>query len=158
MDDIRDIKPPVPPGGPAWPARSPGLGLLVLGVLGALAVWRWRRLRPAAAATRRLRRDLARLETGAAALDDREFHERLAGILRRGLALRLGPEALTLATEELPARLDAADLPAALGTAVAEALRRCDLTRFAGTTEGPRTPRTADLATARRLLGGRRPW
>jgi hypothetical protein len=185
MNDIRDIKPPIPLDiGPVWWWIGVAAGLSVL--LG-LGVWRARRTAP----DRRLRRTLLRATTRLAAatpsLDDKTFAYRLADLLRQALARRTGIAAASLTTEELLPRLAATDLPPPLCEAVAAALRRADPARYAASLptappdgvvqEGLASPswppeaspllhphlhpspsRITDLHTLRRLLRRNRPW
>uniref|UniRef100_I2Q5R4 DUF4381 domain-containing protein n=1 Tax=Desulfovibrio sp. U5L TaxID=596152 RepID=I2Q5R4_9BACT len=153
MDDIRDIKEPVPlGGGNDWPALAALAGFLTVG---GLAVWRWRRLarkksRPFEAVLAGLRRlDAA----GQDDLDDRAFYFELAGLARQALGLRLGLTAEAMTTAEILPHLSG--LPASLGQPVAGLLGRADPARYAGEAVGARD-RAVDLAAAFALAGGRR--
>ncbi|WP_300161119.1 hypothetical protein [Solidesulfovibrio sp.] len=141
MDDIRDIKAPVPlPTGAGRDGLLAGLGLAVLA---GLAVWRWRRMRqsPARRELASLRRELADLEAASTGLADRDYYFRLSGLARRVLALRLGLAAVAMTPAELGPYLAAlpdeerADAEALLaraeaacfaGRPVSAALRRAD--------------------------------
>ncbi len=147
MDDIRDIKGPVPLAArDDWPALAAGLGLVAVG---GLAVWRWRRLaekrRPMAGVLAGLRRLAARQD-----LDDRAFYYELAGLVRQALEIRLGIAATAM--DELLPRLEG--LPGKLPGAVAGLLGRADPARYAGEAVGA-GERAADLEAAFRLAGGR---
>lgn len=150
MDDIRDIKGPVPLAArDDWPALAAGLGLVAVG---GLAVWRWRRLaekkrRPMAGVLAGLRRLAARQD-----LDDRAFYYDLAGLVRQALEIRLGIAATAMTTDELLPRLGG--LSGKLPGAVAGLLGRADPARYAGEAVGA-GERAADLDAAFRLAGGR---
>jgi hypothetical protein len=152
MDDIRDIKEPVPLGGGGdGPALAALAGLLAVG---GLAVWRWRRLarkksRPFEAVLAGLRR----LDAAGPGLDDRTFYFELAGLVRQALGVRLGLPAEAMTTAEILPHLSG--LPERLRQPVAGLLGRADPARYAGrAVEGE--DRSADLAAAFVLAGGRR--
>ncbi|EHJ47676.1 hypothetical protein DFW101_1668 [Solidesulfovibrio carbinoliphilus subsp. oakridgensis] len=152
MDDIRDIKEPVPfGGGNDWPALAGLAGLLAVG---GLAVWRWRRqVRIRARPFEAVRAGLGRLEASSAGLDDRTFYFELAGLVREALGLRLGLTVEAMTTAEILPHLSG--LPERLRQPVAGLLGRADPARYAGEAVGARD-RSADLAAALALAGGRR--
>jgi hypothetical protein len=154
MTDIRDIKPPVGmEDGPGWGGWL--LGAFALATVG-LAVWRWRRGHAGEAGLREVRAGLARLAAEDAGLDDRTFYYRLAELLRRGIEARWGFAATAMTSEEILDHLVAFDPPRALMPAVTETLGRADLARYAGFA-AENGSRAADLATARNVVGSRRP-
>lgn len=153
MDDIRDIKGPVPLAGgdDFW------LLLVVAAVLtvGALAVWRWWRWRATPARRERaaIRRGLRKLAALADGLDDRDYYFRLAELVRRALALRLGCPATAMTLAELAPRLDV--LPLAQARAVGDLLARAEAACYAGAPMSPDERRqdaqTVDHLAARGL-------
>lgn len=154
MDDIRDIKAPVPlPSAAAPDAWLAGLGLLLLG---GLALWRWRRLRkrPQCRELAAVRRALAALSREAGVLGDGDYYFRLAALVRRVLALRLGLAATAMSAPELASRLDA--LPAGAREAVAGLFARAEAACYAGQAI-PSDQRHADGLTAARLAADTRP-
>lgn len=162
MNDIRDIKPPVPlDDGPSWLLFLGGFLLVV--VIG-LLVRRWLRRPPE-------HRALKRLAAEADDLDDRTFAYRLAELLRQALARRTGLAAPAMTTPEILTLLPDTPLPPALRQDVADTLRRADAPRYtppsreSGGNPSPRPPeasfssRHTDLDTVRRLLRNpRRAW
>jgi len=151
MDDIRDIKGPIGlTGGADWLGPAAAAGVLAL--VG-LAVWRWQRCR---AAWRDIREGLAALAREAPALDDRAFYYRLTDLAGRALARGLGIAATAMTSAELLARPEVASLPPALHADLAALLGRADAARYAGAA-ATAAAKTADLATAGRLIGSRRP-
>ncbi|WP_428565796.1 MAG: hypothetical protein ACP59X_05255 [Solidesulfovibrio sp. DCME] len=148
MDDIRDIKGPVPLPEPAGPVGLlAGLGLTVLA---GLAVWRWRRGRhtPARLALLAARHDLDGLEREAPGLTDRDYSFRLAAIARGIVSVRLGVFATAMTTAELEAVLPR--LGPALAGGAGELLRRAEAVCYAGHRLDAQT-RRRDAQTARRL-------
>lgn len=152
MDDIRDIKAPVPLGhGLGWPVLAATLCLLAGG---GLAVWRWRRLAGKEDdALAEIRAGLGRLAAEAAGLDDRTCYYRLAGLVRQALEIRLGCPATAMTTTEILPLLIA--LPGDLRGLVARLLVRADPARYAGEAVTAEE-RLADLQAALLLAGGRR--
>lgn len=152
MDDIRDIKGPVPLPDSArtWPLWA-GAGLLCLT---GLAVWRRRRLcrmaadRPLAA--------LAALAPDGGDLDDRDYYFRLAGLVRQILAAGHGFAATAMTGREIAARLAATSLPRPQALAVQALLDRAELACFAARPLA-RQDRAGDWQTARLLARGPRP-
>ena len=154
MDDIRDIKAPVPlPSAAAPDAWLAGLGLLLLG---ALALWRWQRLRkrPQCRELVAVRRALAQLSREAGGLGDGDYYFRLAALVRRVLALRLGLAATAMSAPELAPCLDA--LPAGAREAVAGLFARAEAACYARQAI-PSDQRHADGLSAARLAADTRP-
>ncbi|MEL7640162.1 MAG: DUF4381 family protein [Solidesulfovibrio sp.] len=148
MDDIRDIKGPVPVPEPAGPGGLlAGLGLAALC---GLAVWRWRRrrLRPGRPALRAAVRALDALEGEGGALADRDHYFRLAEVVRRILAVRLGEAATAMTTAELEPLLTR--LAPDMAAEAAALLARAEAVCYAGLAVDAQA-RRSDGQTARRL-------
>lgn len=154
MDDIRDIKGPVP-----LPGRAAGggwlAGLALAGLCG-LAVWRWRRVRqnPRRVALVAARRELAGLDARAGTLDDRDYYFLLAAIVRRILAVRLAVAATAMTTVELGPVLSG--LPPVDRAGASELLARADAACYAGLAVTAAV-RRRDAQTARHLAVATRP-
>ncbi|MHC1790102.1 LPXTG cell wall anchor domain-containing protein [Solidesulfovibrio sp.] len=152
MDDIRDIKGPVPLGETigTWPLWA-GAGVLVLA---GLAVWRRRRL--CRIATDRQLAALAALGPDGGDLDDRDYAFRLAGLVREILETRHGFAATTMTAGEIAARLAATSLPRSQALAVQALFDRAELACFAARPLA-RRDRAGDWQTAGLLARGSRP-
>lgn len=141
LGDERDVPPPegqqAPPS--PWLGWLPLTGGGVVGVLLALAAWRLARRRPSApslSAAQKALAELAPIEQAPppTAVEWAAYHTRLADILRRYLAERLGIPALEQSSSELLTAV--CQHPAASAPAPAPALLRrflevCDQAKFA---------------------------
>jgi len=156
VNDIRDIKGPLPLADPLSPLPWLAGGALL--VVCGLALWRRGRLRGGRAETRPIGPAEARtawkaLEAEAAILGDREFAFRVAAVARAGLEAR-GVAAVALTAAEIADDLKISALEPELGRSLTLVLERAEAAGYAGAAYGP-GERQADLAAVRALVGGR---
>ncbi len=138
---LADIRPPMGlPGVPAWLWTLLGGGLLLVAAAG---YWWWRKKKAAGGPIFRKEvirpaHEIAREELEVLLQSDllarqqyKAFYSILSDILRRYIEGRFFIRALEETTEELAASLRSADIPEPQTTIAIEALRDCDLVKFA---------------------------
>lgn len=165
--EIRDVKGPMSMARNWWLVLPWVLGMLVLG---ALAVWLYRRHRrrdrpgaPAFPAPSRPPHEIALEALGAlerSGLLERgeykEYHIRVSDIFREYVEARFGIDALELVTDEVIARMSVRGLDREIVDGARGFLETCDLVKFAKHVPAPEASREI-TSTARTLIESTRP-
>lgn len=162
MQDIHDIKPPIPAAFP-WSRLWPAVILIALAAVAVASVLLWRRR------NRKLR--AARTETvspedqaiaalnvieGEMPLAARIFYFRLTGVLRYYLSRRFEIPAVEMTVEELLPRIDALDLERDVKQSLKTLFRDAEPIKFAGAEESA-DKQSRDLSFASAFVAEWRP-